>query len=79
MEDLFDIQDRNNAKHRKKQYFGGNIKWLVSGDIHKGEIFDSDGRITEEGMKNSNCKLLPTNSVLIRIEWTGETGQLLHY
>ena len=57
----------------KPQYFGGDIKWLVSGDIHQGEIFDCEGRITEAGMKNSNAKPLPVNSVLIALNGQGKT------
>ncbi|HZV71030.1 MAG TPA: restriction endonuclease subunit S [Saprospiraceae bacterium] len=58
----------------KPQYFNkGNIKWLVSGDIHKKEIFDCEGRITEEGMQNSNAKYLPLNSVLIALNGQGIT------
>jgi|CZKV01.1.fsa_nt_gi type I restriction enzyme S subunit len=57
----------------KPEYFDGNIKWLVSGDIHQGEIFDCEGRITEAGMKNSNAKLLPANSVMIALNGQGKT------
>jgi type I restriction enzyme, S subunit len=57
----------------KPEYFGGSINWLVSGDIHQGQIFDCDGRITEEGMKDSNAKLLPVNSVMIALNGQGKT------
>jgi type I restriction enzyme, S subunit len=57
----------------KPEYFGGAIKWLVSGDIHQGEIFDCEGSITEAGMKNSNAKLLPLNSVMIALNGQGKT------
>lgn len=57
----------------KKEFYGGNIKWLVSGDIHKGEIFDCDGRITELALKESNARLLPINSVLIALNGQGKT------
>ena len=53
--------------------FGGDIRWLVSGDIHKREIFDCDGRITEQGIASSNCKILPEGSVLIALNGQGKT------
>ncbi len=53
--------------------FGGDIKWLVSGDIHQREIFDCEGRITEAALKSSNCKLLPKDSVLIALNGQGKT------
>jgi type I restriction enzyme, S subunit len=57
----------------KPEYFGGDIKWLVSGDIHQGEMFDCEGRITELGMSNSNAKPLPINSVMIALNGQGKT------
>jgi type I restriction enzyme, S subunit len=57
----------------KREYFDGNVKWLVSGDIHTQEIYDCEGRISELGMSNSNCKLLPPNSVLIALNGQGKT------
>jgi len=57
----------------KKYYEGGDIPWLVSGDIHLGEIFDCSGRITKLGMENSNAKFLPKDSVLIALNGQGKT------
>ena len=57
----------------KQFYEGGDIKWLVSGDIHKEEIFDCEGRITEDGLQSSNARYLPINSVLIALNGQGKT------
>lgn len=53
--------------------FGGDTKWLVSGDIHQGEIFDCAGRISKRGMANSNAALLPPDCVLIALNGQGKT------
>lgn len=58
---------------KKEYYEGGNIKWLVSGDINQKEIFDCEGRITELGLENSNARYLPVNSVLIALNGQGKT------
>jgi type I restriction enzyme S subunit len=71
--DVCDLATGGTPSRSKPEYFGGNIKWLVSGDIHQGEIFDCEGRITEAGMKSSNAKLLPSNSVLIALNGQGKT------
>ncbi|HBG26976.1 MAG: hypothetical protein A2Y10_15345 [Planctomycetes bacterium GWF2_41_51] len=57
----------------REYYDNGNIKWLVSGDIHQKEIFDCPNRITEKGLNNSNAKYLPVNSVLIALNGQGKT------
>jgi type I restriction enzyme M protein len=57
----------------KGYWENGTVPWLVSGDIHKGEIFDCDGRITIKGVQNSNAKYLPKDSVLIALNGQGKT------
>jgi len=57
----------------REEYYGGDIKWIVSGDIHQGEIYDCEGRITELALKESNAKILPQNSVLIALNGQGKT------
>jgi restriction endonuclease S subunit len=57
----------------KSYYDGGQIKWLRSGDVHQREIYDCEGRITEEGMRNANTRYLPLNSVLIALAGQGKT------
>jgi len=54
-------------------YENGTVPWLVSGDIHKKQIFDCGNRITEIGVANSNAKVLPENSVLIALNGQGKT------
>jgi type I restriction enzyme M protein len=57
----------------KEYYENGTIRWLVSGDIHQGEIFDCKNRITQKGLENSNARWLPVNSVLIALNGQGKT------
>lgn len=72
--ELCNLSTGGTPSRSKPEYFSkGTIKWLVSGDIHKREIFDCDGRITEDAMKNSNAKFLPVNSVLIALNGQGKT------
>ena len=54
-------------------YENGNVPWLVSGDIHKFEIFDCEKRITQKAIENSNARILPNNSVLIALNGQGKT------
>ncbi|RVU26980.1 restriction endonuclease subunit S [Sandaracinomonas limnophila] len=58
---------------QKKEYWGGNIKWMSSGDLNLKKIFDVEGRITESGLKNSSTKLIPAKCVLIGLAGQGKT------
>lgn len=71
--DLCDLKTGATPSTTRSDYYGGSIRWLVSGDINKNEIYDCEGRITEAGLNNSNCKLLPKNSVLIALNGQGKT------
>jgi len=57
----------------KEYYQNGTVPWLVSGDIHMGEIKGCEGRITEKGIQDSNARYLPENSVLIALNGQGKT------
>jgi type I restriction enzyme S subunit len=71
---LCDLMTGGTPSRTEKEYFDdGDIPWLVSGDVNTKEIFDCEGRITELGMKNSNAKYLPINSVLIALNGQGKT------
>ena len=48
-----------------KEYYGGNIPWLKTGDLNDGVITSIPEYITEEGLNNSSAKLNPEGSVLI--------------
>lgn len=71
--DVCELATGGTPSKSEKAYFGGEIKWLVSGDVHKKEIFDCEGRITEEGLNNSNARFLPPNSVIIALNGQGKT------
>lgn len=71
--EVCDLQTGATPSRTVLSYFGGDTPWLVSGDINKGEITDCEGRITAEGIKNSNCKVIPTDSVLIALNGQGKT------
>ncbi|MBX7244059.1 MAG: restriction endonuclease subunit S [Candidatus Sumerlaeaceae bacterium] len=71
--EVCDLQTGATPSRAEHSYFGGDTPWLVSGDINKGEITECDGRITKEGLENSNCKIIPVNSVLIALNGQGKT------
>src|SRR5438270_679989 len=52
--DVCDLMTGGTPSRARKDYFeGGDIKWLVSGDINQVEIFDCEGRITEKNLKST--------------------------
>lgn len=57
----------------RENYDNGDIKWLVSGDIHKRIIYDCEGRVTEKGVKEARLKTHKKGSVMIALNGQGKT------
>lgn len=55
------------------EYWGGNIPWMSSGELNNKKIYDVEGRITQEGMKNSSAHLIPQYCVLVGLAGQGKT------
>lgn len=70
---LCDLQTGATPSRQHPEYFGGDINWLVSGDINKGLIYECNGRITSEGLDKSNCKILSPGTVMIALNGQGKT------
>lgn len=48
-------------------YYGGEISWITSSDLNKNKIFEVDGRITNEGLKNSSAKIVKKGTLLLAL------------
>lgn len=57
----------------EKSYWGGQIRWMNSGELNLKKVYEVQGRITELGLRNSSTKIIPKNSVLIGLAGQGKT------
>lgn len=48
-----------------REYFNGNIPWLISGELNEMFVSQSSEKITEEAIRNSNATLIPPKSILL--------------
>lgn len=46
-------------------YEGGDIPWLVIGDLNEGTVVSAKTTITQMGLENSSAKLLPPGALLV--------------
>lgn len=62
----------------QKYYQNGTIKWLKSGEVANGFIYDTEQKITQEGLHNSSAKILPIDTVLVAMygATAGQVGLL---
>jgi len=47
------------------EYYNGTIPWLRTQEVDFCEIWDTSIKITEEGLKNSSAKIIPSNCVIV--------------
>jgi len=52
---------------KKKQYYGGKIPWLKSGELKDGVINATEESITDEGLANSSTRIIPKGTLLIAL------------
>lgn len=63
--DIGKWQAGGTPKRSIKDYYGGDIPWLKTGDLNDGFITDIPEHITQAGLENSAAKLNPKGSVLV--------------
>jgi len=63
---------------RKEYYDGGNIPWLVSGEVAQENVREAKNFITKAGLENSAAKLFPKDAVLVAMygAMAGQVGIL---
>lgn len=61
-------------KSGNSEYYGGNIPWLVIGDLNDSIINASSQKITEKGLRNSCAKLVDEGTLLLAMY--GSIGKL---
>lgn len=50
---------------RKSEYYGGLIPWVRTQEINFNRLYDTEIKISDEGLKNSSAKWIPENSIII--------------
>ena len=71
--DVFKVETGSTPSRANVDFFKGNIPWIKTGEVLGEEIFSSEEKISTEAIKNSNCKILPVNTILIAMYGQGLT------
>ena len=53
------------SRNKIENWDGGKIPWLKTQELNDGNIYNTDERITEQGLNSSSAKLLPIDTVLM--------------
>ena len=71
--DFTSITSGGTPSTSRSDYWGGEIKWMSSGELNYKRVVDVVGRITQKGLTNSATKILPKQCVLIGLAGQGKT------
>lgn len=63
--ELGKVQSGGTPSISKKDYWGDDVEWFSSGELNSLYTLASIRRVTFSGIKNSNAKIFPENSLLI--------------
>lgn len=68
-----DILSGGTPSTKMPEYWGGEIRWMNSGELNLKRVYEVEGRITELGLKSSATKLIPSKCVLVGLAGQGKT------
>ena len=65
--DVCKIVSGSTPKTHVKEYWNGNINWLTPAEVKENEIiiYNTERKITEKAVKDTNLKLLPKGTVIL--------------
>jgi len=69
------VESGGTPKRSEECYWGGDIKWLTSGEVRDVIVLDTKEKITEEGLSSSSAKLWPQGSTVVAM-YGATAGQI---
>lgn len=74
---ITNVSSGSTPSREKESYYDGNIPWVKTGEVNGKIILETEEHISEEGLKNSSCKIYPNGSLIIAMYGQGKTrGQV---
>ena len=70
---LCDVVTGGTPSRRRRDFWGGNIPWMSSGEIHQRRVTDIREAITDAGFTASNARWIPKGAVMIALNGQGKT------
>jgi type I restriction enzyme S subunit len=63
----------------KPENWGGDIRWMSSGEVKAKRVSETAERITEEGLRSSNAKVFAPGTVMVAMNGQGRTRGSVAY
>jgi type I restriction enzyme S subunit len=74
IEDIVNVSSGSTPNRKEVSYWdNGSINWVKTGEVVGGEINETEEKITEKALRETSCKLLSKNTVLVAMYGQGKT------
>lgn len=71
--DLASLSSGATPKRDHPEYYGGDIPWVKTTEVAQGNVKSADEHITQAGLDNSSCRIIPAGTILMAMYGQGET------
>ena len=71
--EIADIVTGGTPSRSVREYWGGGIPWVKTGEVNYQRIMHTEETITEEGLANSSARILPAGTLLMAMYGQGVT------
>ena len=65
------------SRTKENIYYNGNIPWVKTTEVHYEDILETEEKITQKAIEETNCKVYPSGTILMAMYGQGKTrGQI---
>jgi len=77
MENIGKVSTGGTPARKNEKYWDGNINWLTSQEVNDNYVYHTKEKITEEGVKNSNARIIyPPGTLIIALYAAPTAGRV---
>lgn len=74
LSELFEVGTGSTPSRKLENiYYGGTLNWVKTTEIHGNYISETEEKITQKALEDTNCKMYPSNTILIAMYGQGKT------
>ena len=70
------VENGGTPKRAEPRYWNGEIYWFKTAELHDEPLLVSEERISDDGLRESSCKIWPSGTVLIALYASPTVGRL---
>jgi type I restriction enzyme S subunit len=71
--EVYNIGTGGTPDRKVSGYYEGHIPWVKSTEVNYCELFDTEEHISDQALKNSNCSIYPSGTILLAMYGQGTT------